>query len=267
MAAQSAREIEIAAHYGICGSELRAKNRDLWLAALYAPAALRRHIHALYAFNLEVAEIPGRVTQPILGEMRLRWWIDTLAQNAESARAHPIADALLETIASCALERDEFADFLDAHSADLYDDAIESTPALLDYCRRVSARPLLWSARCLGAAERRETRAALDNAGVAIGLTQIARGLAQGRGRQFLPPEILRRQPGLHEAAQELLRLAAEHYQAARAAEKELDDPGRIALLPAAILPLYFASFRAQKEEPSPWRRQWRLWRVARNGL
>lgn len=266
MAAKSARETELAAHYRICGSELRAKNRDLWLAALYAPTPLRPHIHALYAFSQEVGEISGKVTQPLLGEMRLRWWIDALA-GGEGARAHPIADALLETIAACGLAREEFADFLDAHSADLYDDRIESVPALFDYCRRIAARPLLWSARCLGADERSETRQALEDAGAAIGLTRLLLSLEHGKGRQFVPVELSSGGLAGRDPAQELLQMAVERYEAARARQRELEEPARIAMLPAAILPLYFASLRAQKGEPSPLRRQWRLWQAARNGL
>jgi 15-cis-phytoene synthase len=264
---KSARDIELAAHYAICGSELRAKNRDVWLAALYAPADRRRHVHALYAFVQEIAEVPRRVSQPLLGEMRLRWWRDALASDGEGARAHPVADALIETIVSCGLNREELDDFLDAHSAEFYDDAILSTAALIDHCRRVAARPLIWSARCLGADARPETAAALDDAGIAIGLTRIAWGLWQGKGRQYVPPEILSRAPDLGAAAQELSTLAVEHFEAARACGQRLDESARIAMLPAATLPLYLAALRAQKEEPSPWRRQWRLWRAARNGL
>jgi len=271
-AAPSERANELAAHYGLCGAELRAKDRDAWLAALYAPRDLRKHLHALNAFTLEIAEIAPKVSQPILGEMRLRWWADAIEASGEEsgARAHPVADALLDTIAARGLERDEFTDFLDAHSLELYDDPFETTAALLDYCRRIGGRPLVWSARCLGAADSAAARAALDEAGVAMGLTRIVRALAFGRGRHSLPPELAAR--GV--AAQELLSLAQGRFEAVRAAAKALDEPARIALLPAATLPLYLESLRARgpdlsrpATEPSAWRRQWRLWRAARGGL
>jgi len=268
MAASSPRDDELAAHYAICGAELRAKDRDLWLAALYAPAPLRKHLHAIYAFTLEVGEIAPKVSQPMLGEMRLRWWVDAILDAAGGARAHPTADALLDTIDAKGLDREEFADLLEARSADLYDHPLESTGALLEYCRRVATRPLLWSARCLGAADSANSRRALELAGVAMGLIDAAGGLSVGRGGQFaLPDEADLEGAGSGAVARALATLAHDRYSLARELAKTLDEPSRVALLPAARLPLYIEQLRAGGREPSPWRRQWRLWRAARNGI
>jgi len=268
MTASSARDDELAAHYALCGAELRARDRDLWLAALYAPAPLRKHIHAIYAFTGEAGEIAEKVSQPMLGEMRLRWWIDAILDATEDARAHPTADALLDTIAVVGLDRAEFADLLDARSADLYDDPLESTEALLEYCRRVAARPLLWCARCLGGEDNGATRRALEHAGVAMGLIEVARNLSAGKAAQFAPLDRpARDESGFGALVRELAALAHERYSLASEIAKTLDEPARIALLPAARVPLYVERLRAGAGEPSPWRRQWRLWRAARTGI
>ncbi|HMK88127.1 MAG TPA: squalene/phytoene synthase family protein [Methylocystis sp.] len=264
MSDEASRATELAAHYAICDRQLRAASRDLWLASLYAPRRLRGHVHALHAFSLEIGDVREKVSQPLLGEMRLRWWTDAILTEEAGARAHPIADALLDTIAAQGLSRDEFVDFLDAHSADLYDDRMPSTAELLDYCRRVAAQPLRWTAHCLGARDDQETLSAFDDAGVAMGLIGVLLQLRRGLGRQFLPLDL----PDDPQAASlELLQLASARYQSARAIARSLDEPARIALLPAAGLPLYFESLRTSRDEPSPWRRQWRLWRAARKGL
>ena len=52
--ADHARAAELAQHYALCESGLREKDRDLWLTTLFAPAERRRHLHALYAFWLEI---------------------------------------------------------------------------------------------------------------------------------------------------------------------------------------------------------------------
>lgn len=269
MASSSARDDELAGHYALCGAQLRAKDRDLWLAALYAPAPLRKHIHAIYAFTLEATEIAPKVSQPMLGEMRLRWWIDAILDASEGAGAHPTADALLDTIEVRGLDRDEFADLLEARRADLYDDPMESIEALLEYCRRVAARPLWWSARCLGGENSGAARSALELAGVAMGLVDVARSLSAGGARQFAPLDRpARDEAGFGALARELAALAQDRYARARELAGKLDEPARIALLPAARVPLYVERLRAgDASEPAPWRRQWRLWRAARGGI
>ena len=278
-----ARDEELARHYTMCEAALRDRDRDAWLAALFAPAERRKHLHALYAFATEIAGIPSKVTQPLLGEMRLRWWQDALEADAGASRAHPTLDALIDTLDACRLTRHEIAAFLEAYGADLYDDPMETTGALLDYCERTAAQPLRWSARALGAAGDTE---ALGEAGTALGLLRILRRLPRG-GAQFLPGDLLARHgarredaaagaetPQLCAAIAALIERASQSFERARSAARRADEATRVALLPAATVPLYLQAMRARDfhpfggpRDPSPWRRQWRLWRAARAGL
>jgi len=280
----SAREAELGHHYALCEAALREKDRDAWLATLLAPADRRKYLRAIHAFGLEIAEIPGKVTQPLLGEMRLRWWGDALAAREEGAsRAHPVLDALIDTCDACRLAPDEIEGFLEAHIADLYDDPMISEGALLDYCDRTAATPLRWSARALGAAGDAE---ALTEAGRALGLLRVLRRLPTG-GAQFLPADLLARHdarredaaagvetPQLRAAIATLVESASQSFERARNAARGADEATRVALLPAATVPLYLQAMRssdfhpfAQPREPSAWRRQWRLWRAARAGF
>ena len=114
----------------------------------------------------------AKVSQPLLGEMRLRWWTDALTGEAsEGTRAHPVADALLDTIACFDLPRDELVALADAHVADLYDDQMPDMATLDDYCRMTAAGPIRWAARILGASPS----PVFDEAGLALGLTRILR--------------------------------------------------------------------------------------------
>jgi phytoene synthase len=280
----AAREAELAQHYAVCEAALRDKDRDAWLATLFAPTDRRRRLHALHAFALEIAEIPGKVTQPLLGEMRLRWWQDALAaSNEDGGRAHPVLDALLDTLDACSLPRREVAAFLEAHVADLYDDPMPTTTALLDYCERTAAQPLRWSARALGAAGDAE---GLTEAGTALGLLGVLRRLPKG-GAHFLPDDLLARHgarredaaagaetPQLRAAIAALIDRASQSFEQAKKAARGANEATRIALLPAATVPLYLQAMRARdfhpfgaSRDPAPWRRQWRLWRAARAGL
>lgn len=268
-------------HYAQCEELLRTRDRDLWLACLFAPQEARRHIHALYAFAQEAADVSGKVTQPLLGEMRLQWWIDALenaAAQGEGARANPIADALIDTIELFALPRDEFVALAEAHVFDLYDDRMPSWSALEDYCRATASAPIRWAARILGANSQSPAARAFEEAGVALGLTRIAHAIVGSPGQlKFLPDEAVAKdgisageREELRAALRQLQTLAQSHYDEARRLALDL-GPVRAALLPAATTPLFLERLaRSDYDldrpagEPSPLRRQWRIWRAAR---
>ncbi len=253
-----AREAELAAHYSQCDDLLRERDRDVWLACLFAPREARPHIHAIYAFTSEVCDVRARVSQPLLGEMRLRWWTDARAAEATGsdaavgARAHPIVDALADTIARFALPRAEAAALVDAHIFDLYDDPMPTLAALDAYCRETVAAPMRWAAHILGVGNSPDAASALDDAGVALGLTRLLRALPwqAAAGQVFVPADLLARHgatpedfraraatPGLLDALKELRAYARERYEGARTAAREM-AAGREALLPAAVVPL-----------------------------
>jgi phytoene synthase len=268
-------------HYAQCEQLLRARDRDLWLACLFAPREARKHIHALYAFAQEAADVSGKVTQPLLGEMRLQWWIDALegaAAPGEGARANPIADALIDTIERFALPREEFIALAEAHVFDLYDDRMPSWTALEDYCRATASAPMRWAARILGADIQAPSARAFDEAGVALGLTRIARAIAPySVQRKFLPDEAFAsdgekasEREQLGPVVKEICRQAQSHYEQARRLALAL-GPAHAALLPAATTPLYLerlarSDFHSDRPagEASPLRRQWRIWRASR---
>src|SRR5262249_57436747 len=83
-----------------CEGLLRAADKDRFLTALFAPAACRDALFALYAFNLEIARVREVVREPVAGGIPLQWGSDVLggAGPGEGA-AHPVAAALLATIA------------------------------------------------------------------------------------------------------------------------------------------------------------------------
>ncbi|QGM99454.1 phytoene/squalene synthase family protein [Methylocystis parvus] len=258
-------------HYAICEAQLRERDRDVWLASLFAPHPARRHIHAVYAFAQECAEAPAKVSQPLLGEMRLRWWTDALSgPDSEAARAHPVADALLDTMRRFSLPLDELTALADAHVADLYDDQMPDVGTLEDYCRMTSAAPMRWAARILGA----EPSPAMEDAGVALGLARVLRRPSG----PLIPADLLAKHgatihanaPPLRAALAELRDMALARYESARRAARGLAI-GREALLPAALVPVYLERMTRKDydplrglPEPSPLRRQWRLWRAAR---
>jgi phytoene synthase len=79
----------------IITAELQARDRDRWLACLYAPASARPGLIALFALDCELAGLVASTTEPMLGEIRLAWWRERLEElDAGKAPAQPLLAAL-----------------------------------------------------------------------------------------------------------------------------------------------------------------------------
>ena len=84
---------------------VRAADPDRYFSALFAPAPLRPHLFALYAFNHEVARIAETVREPMLGAIRLEWWRETAEQAARGQpRNHDVAKGLASLFAAHKVE-------------------------------------------------------------------------------------------------------------------------------------------------------------------
>ena len=117
-----------------CERLVRSADKDRFLATLFAPAARRPALFALYAFNTEVAGIREHVREPLAGEVRLQWWREVLADGRkEEAAGHPVARALLEVIAQYRLPARSLDQLIEARVFDVYDDPMPSMAALEDY--------------------------------------------------------------------------------------------------------------------------------------
>ncbi|OSZ69044.1 hypothetical protein CAP39_09605 [Sphingomonas sp. IBVSS1] len=79
----------------IIEAELKARDRDRWLACLYAPAGARPGLIALMALDCELAQLVVTTTEPMLGEIRLAWWRERLeGLDAGEVPAQPLLAAL-----------------------------------------------------------------------------------------------------------------------------------------------------------------------------
>ncbi len=273
----------LAEAYAHCGRLARDQERDLWLAALFAPERLRPHLHALAAFAHESAGVAALVREPLAGEMRLAWWREAVAgaRPAEAAGA-PIAAALIDTMAKFALPVSIFDDLLQALTFEVYDDDMESLEALEAY--GIATAGALSALRAQVLAEGRETGAkgASDAAGAGLALARAVLDFALGRRRPMLAPRALIERHGVSLADARAgggggLRAALAAL--ADAAEARFDETeARLAALPAALAPAFAPLAtarldlqrwrRAGEAAPfapaAPWRRQWALWLWAR---
>ena len=270
--------------YAHCESLARSRDRDRWLGALFAPEPARPHLHALSAFNYEVGRLREIVREPLAGELRLTWWRDALTR--AEASGHPVAAALLDTIARFDLPTTLFENHIAARQFDLYDDPMPSLNDLEGYCGETAsslfqlAALILADGRDVGAAD------ASGHAGVAYAIAGLLRALplTSARGQVYLPRDLLERHgvsaegvrqrragAGMAAALRELCAAARGHLAKAEARIAQLPREVRAAYAPLAVAPGYLARLERRADAPfgavvevPQWRRQWALWRWAR---
>ncbi len=98
--------------------QVRAADIDRWLASRFVgDVGLRADLIALNAFEAELMAIPTRVTQPMLAEMRYRWWADQMdgVFAGEPRKGHPVLEALSGVVARHALPRAPVDALIEAH--------------------------------------------------------------------------------------------------------------------------------------------------------
>src|ERR1700724_731837 len=119
-----------------CEALARSADRDRFLAALFAPAEHRGALHALYAFNIEIARVREFIREPLAGEIRLQWWADAVAGKAAGeVRSNPVAAALLAAVARYRLPVAPLTALIAARRFDLYNDPMRKLADLDDYAR------------------------------------------------------------------------------------------------------------------------------------
>ena len=269
---------------GHCSEIFREGDRDRWLAHLFAPAAHRTGLAALYAFNVEIARIRDLVSGAMPGEVRLQWWADVIGgQGRGAVESHPVAAALNRTIVAYDLPRRPFLDLIEARRFDLYDDPMPDLASLEGYCGETASALFRLASLILAGGADPGFADAAGHAGVAYGITGLLRAfpIHAARGQVYLPADVLVRHgaerddilngragPPLLAALAALRSEGRRHLKAANDALPSAPASVRIALLPLALLegwlgrmegPAY-QPFRDTADVPQ-WRRQWALWR------
>src|SRR5882672_2330163 len=165
--------------YAYCEALVRAADKDRFLATLFAPAEHRAALHALYAFNVEVARVREVVREPLAGEIRLQWWSDVLrGAGRGEVEANPVAAALLATITRYRLPVERLAALIDARRFDLYDEPMRTLADLETYADGASSSLIALAAQILNAGREPDIGALAHHAGVAHAMAGLLKAFA-----------------------------------------------------------------------------------------
>jgi phytoene synthase len=242
-----------------CAEQVRRYDNDRFLCNLFAPGAAREGLWSLHAFNIELARIRESVSQPLLGHMRLRWWMDALdgIYQGQSPN-HPVARALGDTVRRFDLDRLILDRIIAGRAADLDDSAPDTVEALIAYAEATSAAVSEAALQILGATGA-ETRESARDVGIAWALVGLVRAVPfHARSRRiYLPADLNRRAgldafemfekgptAGLGEVVEQLLARAETHLQCARRRRHRVSRRALPVLLPATLADCYLDGLR-----------------------
>ena len=231
---------------------VRERDRDRYLTALFAPASACDLLLALYAFNSEIARAREMVREPILGQMRLQWWRETISAIYEGGpvRRHEVGEPLAATICDRGLSRACFDRLIDAREADFADAPPADLAALEAYAEATGAPLVRLALECFSVRGD-----AAEQAGRALGTAYALAGLLRalpfhaGARRLYLPADRLaakgldpertifarKSAPALREIVSEVAARAHAHLDAARERRKDIPRRALPALLPAVV--------------------------------
>jgi 15-cis-phytoene synthase len=265
-----------------CAELVHAADRDRYLATLFAPAEYRGALYALYAFNSEVARVREVAREPLPGEIRLQWWSDVLrGERGGEAAANPVAAALLASIEHYRLPADKLIELVEARGFDLYDEPMVTLDELETYAGKTTSTLFALAAQILAGTQAEAVAEPAGRAYAFAGLMRVL-PLQVARRQLYLPAELLERHAaetadifagrsssGLNAALGELRSLARRHLATARERLPSLPREVLPAFLPLALVGLTLDRLERSDAfapaELAPWRRQWLLWRAARN--
>lgn len=271
-----------------CADLVRNQDFARYAVTLFVPAATRRALLALYAFNVEVSRVHELVSQPLPGEIRLQWWTDMLAGIGHGDVAgNPVAAELLAAIKAHDLPVDRLARLIDAHIFDLYNDPMPDLAVLESHINDTASTLLALSAKALGASSDLIERAA-DHGGLAQGVARLIAMLPfnVAQKQMFLPQDMLvanggsaaqyyaaTMTPAIRTTLDQLMTGAREQLATAEALLLEMPRDARPAFLPLALVKLDLARMARADADPfvphAPSRLQtlWTLWRASRSKL
>ena len=268
-----------------CEATVRQHDPDRYYATLFAPADKRPLLFALYAFNYEIARVAEHAREPMLGEIRMEWWRETV----ESARkgtpiAHDVARALSDVFSRVELPQDEIDTMLVARDTGMGMEPLADIEALEAYADKTSSALMRLALRILGAGDAHDALA--HEAGIAYALTGLLRALPfhAAQRRLYLPADLLENENLSPEEIfsghssdklKSAIRWIAERAGARLTSARRRPRPRKCvaAVLPATLVPLYlkwmmkpgFDPFGQRADVPLT-RRQWALLHSALRG-
>ncbi|MBU1210622.1 MAG: squalene/phytoene synthase family protein [Alphaproteobacteria bacterium] len=270
----------------------RVHSLDRYLSALLAPRAIRTDLIALAAFAGEIERVPLVVSEPALGEIRLKWWADWLNDlEAGTRTGNPVADVFGWVVRRRAVSPTLIGEAIEARAQELYAGPFANEGEYRDFLCRTEgslfrvAGEIARTLRTTVGGDRFDDgpsgEAALMEFGIAYGgarqLLRLPMFVARGRwplasrgdgvgvvDARFVDDPDMRKRADARRA--EAVLAARTALAGARSKAISLSPEIRVGGLPAALVAPYLVALERQGDwltsvaDIAPLARIWRLW-------
>jgi phytoene synthase len=245
-----------------CEEAVRRYDPDRYFASLFAPAARRPLLFALYAFNHEIARAAEVAREPMMAEIRLQWWREAVAEARNGRpRAQPVAIGLSELLGRGRISAGALEALIDARADEISSTPFANLPALEAHVAATSGALMQIAAALLD--YDADVGELTWEAGIAYGLAGIMRAISfhAARNRMLLPLDLLtaegltvndamsvRHNAGTRNVISRLALAAREHFDRVR----RIPIPKNVlpAILPASLVPAYLRHLVRQDRDP-----------------
>lgn len=243
---------------------VKSHDIDRYWACLFAPRQAQAPLLAVNAFFLDIARIPERVSDPMLAEVRLKWWYDAIANaTPETRTGNPNADAFLSGLWTYGFDRDGCLRMVEARARQAFAEPLlhqTEAEAFFDAIHSPCYRQSCGILGAYGEGVKRAARYAAVATGCVDGLT--------GRHPKvvaMLPPAL---SPDSETGRKALIELARHSLDACKRDLRTLPGTARSAFRLLAVVAATLRQVEKHKGQPnlpdirlSPLRRFVTLWR------
>jgi len=239
-------------------AEVRRVDEDRWLASRFAPAPVREALTAIYAFNHEVARTAEVVSQTAIGDIRLAWWRDAVAEiyAGGTLRAQPVVTILAKAIRAHDLPRAPFDALIEARHADLEAAPFADWVAVEAYLDATAGSVMRVASAAAGAPLADSFIAPAARAWGLVGLLR-ARGAMAMHGHALLPRAV---------SLEDVLQRVRASLVSARAAQGRIPTEAFPACGYIALTPAYASALSEERESLALLTRQVRLLAASATG-
>jgi len=185
---------DLAAAEAFCRAVARRHYENFTVATRLVPRRLRQHLANVYAFARWADDLGDEADSPGAATAGLESWREELDHCFAGRPQHPVFVALAETIRDARLDREPFADLIDAFEQDQRQTRYQTREELLGYCRR-SANPVGRIVLALAGCRDPSLVAMSDSICTGLQLVNFWQDVRRDRlaGRVYLPQEDMQR--------------------------------------------------------------------------
>jgi phytoene synthase len=106
---------------------------SFYYSTLYYPAAIKRNLYALHAFQAEIEQVIEECTDPGVAHLKLAWWHEEIQRLYTDTARHPVTIELAPVISCYAITATAFVDLLRHYEQRLQPTRPDSYQDYLDY--------------------------------------------------------------------------------------------------------------------------------------